>query len=92
MPPPLLMFSMPYSRTHIDTTFNIISIDSQVSTYTLLAVIYYTDQHFTAQIVTHDGRIWYCDGLAIINPDIQPTLEEVGFIQCRPDLQSCKGG
>ena len=90
--PPLLVFSMPDSRTHINTTFDIVSVDSQVSMYTLLAVIYYADQHFTAQIVTRDGRIWYYDGLAPVNPDIQPTLKEVGSIHCRPDLQSCKGG
>ena len=29
------------------------------------------------------------DGLALTNPDIQPTI---GSIHCRPDLQSCKGG
>jgi hypothetical protein len=60
--------------------------------YTLLAVIYdYADEHFTAQIVTRDGRMWYYDGLALINLDIQPILEEVGSIHCQPDLQSCKG-
>ena len=60
--------------------------------YKLLAVIYYADHHFTAQIVTRDGRIWHYDGLALVNPNIQPTLEEVGFIHCCPDLQSCRGG
>jgi hypothetical protein len=90
--PPLLMFSMSNSRTHLNTTFDIVSVNNQISTYTLLAVIYYADQHFTAQIVTRDGRIWYYDGLTLINPDIQPTLEEVGSIHYGPDLQSCKGG
>ena len=90
--PPLLVFSMPDSRTHIDTSFNIVSVENQVSMYTLVAVVYYADQHFTAQIITRDGRIWYYDGLALTNPDIQPTLEDVGSIHCQPDLQSCKGG
>ena len=92
--PPLLVFSMPASdsRTSINTSFNIVSVDNHVSVYKLLAVIYYADHHFTAQIVTRDGRIWYYDGLALVNPNIQPTLEEVGFIHCCPDLQSCRGG
>lgn len=52
----------------------------------------------SAQIVTRDGRIWYYDGLALVNANlnvrVQPTLEEVGSIRvrCRPDLQSCRGG
>jgi hypothetical protein len=88
------MISEPNSRIHINFSFNIIStiIDNQVCMYPLLAVIYYADEHFAAQIVTHDGRMWYYDGLALINIDIQPTLEEVGSIHCQPDLQSCKGG
>ena len=90
--PPLLVFSMAGSRTHINTSFDIVSIDNCVSMYTLLAIIYYTDQHFTAKIVTCDGRIWYYDGLALINPNIQPTLEEVGSIHCQPDLWICRGG
>jgi hypothetical protein len=90
--PPLLVFSMAGSRTHINTSFDIVSVDNHISMYTLLAVIYYADQHFTAQIITRDGRIWYYDGLALINPNVQPTLKEVGSIHCRPDLQSCRGG
>ena len=90
--PPLLVFSMAGSRTHINTSFDIVSVDNLVSTYTLLAVVYYADQHFTTQIITHDGRIWYYDGLALKNPNVQPTLEEVGSIHRRPDLQSCQGG
>jgi hypothetical protein len=85
------MISEPKSRIHINTSFNIIStIDNQVCMYMLLAVIYYADEHFTVQIVTHDRRMWYYDGLALINIDIQPTLEEVasGTIHCQPDLQS----
>ena len=90
--PPLLVFSMPASQTHINTSFNIVSVENQVSMYMLIAVIYYADQHFTSKIITHDGRIWYYDGLAITNPDIPPTLKEVGSIYCQPDLQSCRGG
>ena len=94
--PPLLVFSFPNSKTHIDTSFNIASIDNlgHVSMYTLLAVIYYANQHFTqtAQIVTHDRRIWYYDGLVLVNANVQPSLEEIGSIHCHPDLQNCRGG
>ena len=82
------------SRIHINTSFEIVSVDNQhhVSTYTLLAVVYYADQHFTAQLSPVMGELGYYDGLALINPNVQPILEEVGSIHCQPDLQSCQGG
>jgi len=49
---------------NIDNTFRITSENSDHTvTYTLAAVIYYGNQHFTAQIVTRDGRIWFYDGM-----------------------------
>ena len=78
------------SRIHINTSFEIVSVDNRrVSTYTLLAVVYYADQHFTAQSSPVTGELGYYDGLALINPNVQPILEEVGSIHCKPDLQSC---
>ena len=82
------------SRIHINTSFEIVSLDNRhVSTYTLLAVVYYADQHFTAQLSPVMGELGYdYDGLALINPNVQPILEEVGSIHRQPDLQSCQGG
>ena len=89
--PPLLAFSFPESRVHIDTTFNI-PIDNYSHTYTLTAVIYYANQHFTAQIVTCDGRLWFYDGMSIVNPINEPTLKPVGSIHSVPNMHVSNGG
>ena len=60
------------SRIHINISFEIVSVDNwRVSTYTLLAVVYYADQHFTAQSSPVMGELGYYDGLALINPNVQ---------------------
>jgi len=57
-----------------------------------VAVIYYTNQYFTAQIVTHDGRLWFYDGMLCVNPDIEPTLGPVGSIHDALNMHTSKGG
>jgi hypothetical protein len=96
--PPLIAFSFPQPdselvRININNTFKI-SLENSDHTYTLAAVIYYADQHFTAQIITRDGRIWFYDGMKFTNPNIRPCLEHVGFIhsQSSLNLNKCKGG
>jgi hypothetical protein len=89
--PPLLVFSIPGVRIDIDTAFNI-SIENTEHMYTLAAVIYFANSHFTAQIITRDGRIWFYDGMEMLNPNIQPTLEYVGVIHSQFNLHTCKGG
>ena len=56
------------------------------------AVIYYANSHFTAQIITRDGRIWFYDGMKILDPNIQPTLEYVGTIHSQINMHVCRGG
>jgi hypothetical protein len=89
--PPLLVFSIPQLRIQINTTFKL-SIENCDYIYTLQAVIYYSNLHFTAQIITRDGRIWYYDGMEIINRNVQPTLKHVGSIYDNADLHTCRGG
>ena len=89
--PPLLAFCFHGFTLHVDSTITL-SVGSHDCMYSLLAVVYYADQHFTAQIITRDGRIWYYDGLALTNQHIQPTLKYVGSMLCRPDLLTCGGG
>ena len=56
--PPLLVFSISQLNFPIDTTFQIL-IENSFHVYTLTAVIYYANSHFTTQIITRDGsRIW----------------------------------
>jgi hypothetical protein len=88
--PPLLAFSISGSSLHIDPTFNLL-VEYHVCRYTLIAVVYYADLHFTAQIVTRDGRIWYYDGLAIANESVLPTLKYAASMLSQPDMLTCKG-
>ena len=86
--PPLLVFSMPNisnSTTLMNTTLNI-SIEDQNQCYLLTAVVYYGHHHFTNHIITRDGRIWFYDGMAIMNRQVQPALEFIGSIHSQQDL------
>ena len=56
----------------------------------LVAVVYYANQHFTSKVITRDGRLWFYDGMAIANQNVQPTLKHVGFIHNQPDLHTCE--
>ena len=89
--PPLLVFSIFQLSIHIDTAFKIV-VENSDHLYTLAAVIYYANSHFTAQIITRDGRVWFYDGMQIIDPNIQPTLEYVGTIHSQIDMRVCRGG
>ena len=89
--PPLIAFSFPQLRINIDNTFQI-SLENSSHTYRLSAVIYYANLHFTAQIITRDGRIWFYNGMEITDPGVQPCLEHVGFIHSQPNLNRSKGG
>lgn len=54
--PLLLVFSIPQMRILYDTTFKI-SITNSDHKFTLAAVIYYANFHFTAQIITRESRV-----------------------------------
>ena len=86
--PLLLVFSMLGLRLHLDSNF-LLSVDNHNCMYTLIAVVYYADLHFTAQIITRDGIIWYYDGLALVNQNVL-TLEYMGSMHCHPDMLTCK--
>ena len=69
-----------------------ISIEDQNHKYLLTAVVYYGHHHFTDHIITRDGRIWFYDGMALLNRQVQPTLECVGSIRTQMDLlYNCRG-
>lgn len=88
--PPLLVFSMSNSETFMNTNFNI-SVEDQSHQYVLMAVVYYGHYHFTNQIITRDGRIWFYDGMAIADRRSLPNLEYIGSIHRQQNLYSCKG-
>ena len=63
----------------MNTTLEI-SIEDQNHNYLLMAVVYYGNHHFTNHIITRDGRIWFYDGMAILDRQVRPALECVGSI------------
>ena len=89
--PPLIAFSFPQMRISIDNTFEI-TIENSGYRYTIAAVIYYANQHFTAKIITRDGRIWFYNGMELIDPNVPPILEHVGFMHTQRNLYTSRGG
>jgi hypothetical protein len=89
--PPLLSFQLlePTGTTFMDHILTV-HIEDRVQTYALAAVIYYSQQHFTSQIITRDGRVWFYDGMAVASQSV-PALEYVGSIHMAFDMQSCRG-
>ena len=93
--PLLLVFSMPTgnSTTLMNNTLKI-SIKDQNHKYLLMTVVYYRHHHFMNHIITCDRRIWFYDGMAIINQQVQPALECIGSIHSQQDrdlLYNCRG-
>ena len=91
--PPLLAFEFSGQPTiGIDHMLNV-QLENRVQRYYLAAVIYYSYNHFTTQIITRDKRVWYYDGMAIANPTVEPTLDCVSSINDPSfSVQVCQGG
>ena len=92
--PPLLAFEFSAQPTiRIVHTLNVQLENHIQKFYSLAAVIYYSQNHFTTQIITRDGRVWFYDGMAITDPTVEPTLVCVGSINDPSfSLQVCRGG
>ena len=88
--PPLLAFQLSEPTTFMDYNLSI-QIENRVQRYVLAAVVYYAHEHFTSQIITHDGRVWFYDGMAVAHQNAL-ALEHVGSINNLSfNLQSCRG-
>lgn len=90
--PPLLAFDFSGRSINLDYKVSI-KVGNIDHTYALAAVIYYAYNHFTSQIITRDGAVWFYDGLSLVDMSGEPTLEYVGSIN-NPSfsLQHCRGG
>ena len=83
---------MPNSATTLMNANLNISVEDQNHQYVLTAVVYYGHHHFTNQIITHDGRVWFYDGMAMLDQQVLPNLEYVGStIRRQQDLYNCRG-
>ena len=91
--PPLLAFQLSElaGTTFIDRNLSV-QVEYRVQRYVLAAVVYYAHEHFTSQVITRDGRVWFYDGMAVAHQNT-PTLEHVGSINDTSfDIRSCRGG
>ena len=91
--PPLLAFEFSAQPTiGINHSLNV-QLENCVQKYSLAAVIYFIHNHFTTQIITRDGRVWFYDGMSITNPTVEPTLDFAGSINDPSfSVQACRGG
>jgi hypothetical protein len=91
--PPLLVFEFS-AQPNINIVPSLsVQIENSVQKYSLAAVIYYSHNHFTTQIVTRDGRVWFYDGMQIADVSIEPTLNCTGSINDPSfSVQTCRGG
>ncbi len=70
-----------------------VQVENSVKKYYLAAVVYYSHEHFTSQIITRDGQVWYYDGMLIADPAVEPTLHCTGSINDPLfSVQDCRGG
>jgi hypothetical protein len=89
--PPLLAFELSEPTIFIDHNLSV-QVENRAQRYVLAAVVYYAHEHFTSQVITRDGRVWFYNGMAVARQNI-PTLEHVGSINDMTfDLRSCRGG
>ena len=93
--PPLLAFSFPNSRTHIDHNFEL-KVDNHKHNYRLNAVVYFreADAHFISYVITTDGQIWFYDGILYKS---NPRMEYCGLLSNEnlnsgSPLEFCRGG
>ena len=88
--PPLLAFSFPNSRIHIDHGFEL-RVVNHLYNYRLAAVIYFreTDAHFVSYLITTDGQVWFYDGMLYRN---NPQMDYCGLLHVNSPLDSCRGG
>lgn len=90
--PPVMAFEFSAQPTVDIVHLLSVQLENHIQNYSLAAVIYYSQDHFTTQIVTRDGRVWFYDGMSIANPTVEPILHSVGSINDPLfSIQDCRG-
>ena len=83
--PPLLVFEFENKVLHINF---LIDLGPQIEHHRmrLAGVIYYGQQHFTAQVILSDGQIWFYDGI-----ETGRNLIYGSVIPNPPNMSYCRG-
>ena len=84
--PPLLAVEVSGHDIQIDNQISIKVEDVQY-TYTMIGIVYYGDDHFTARIILEDKQIWFHDGITTGHN----TIYEGSLALNCPELHTCRG-
>jgi hypothetical protein len=86
--PSLIVFEFGDQDLHMDFFINVqVQPNNGQHQMRLAGIVYYGQQHFTAQIILSDGQIWFYDGITT-----EKNLVYIGSIhQNPPNLSHCRG-
>ena len=83
---PLLALEFAGHQIKIDNQISI-KIENREHIYSLVGIIYYGDDHFTARIISEDQQIWFHDGITT-----RQTTQYDGSLTLNcPELYTCRG-
>ncbi|KIM35719.1 hypothetical protein M413DRAFT_56254, partial [Hebeloma cylindrosporum] len=58
------LFAVDFAGNEIEIDNQLcIEVDDVEFSYSLLGIVYYGNDHFTARIILNDGSIWFHDGI-----------------------------
>jgi hypothetical protein len=84
--PPLLALDFAGHQIEIDNPISI-KIENLEYRYSLVGIVYYGGDHFTARIILQDGQIWFHDGITT-----RQTTQHDGSLTLNcPELYTCEG-
>jgi hypothetical protein len=84
--PPLLAIDISGHDLQLDNE-TYVKVGNVQYTYTLIGIVYYGDDHFTARIILEDGQIWFHDGITTG----RNTIYDGSLALNCPDLRTCRG-
>ena len=84
--PPLLAIEVSGHEIQLDNQISI-KVENVQYTYTLVGIVYYGDDHFTARIILEDGQVWFHDG---ITTGCNTIYDGSLALNC-PELHTCRG-
>ena len=83
-PIPLLVIDLSSKNLYIDHSIEIGIMNSK-KLYSLRGVFYYGMNHFTSRFISHEGTIWFHDGMTT-----NQKMEKEGMLDSKVDLLFCR--